>query len=587
MDAVTLLAINLSSERIVKKNSFLFASPLWLGPMFWGVLQSSWAQASSVTSDQLIRQQQRQQQLRQQQEGLPSVRLAVPPAATDQLPASETPCFVIKTIELVGPSSDAFQWALAAANPAADRAIGRCLGSQGINLVMKRLQNALIAGGYTTSRVIATTQNLQNGILQLTLVPGHIAAIRLQGAQPSAINLAASLPLAPGDLLNLRAIEQGLENLKRVPTVEADIQIAPAQHAHAQPGDSDLLLNWRQHKPWRLSFGVDDSGSRQTGKLMASATLSLDNLLRLSDLLYFSHSQDLGGGISGIRGTYSKTAHYSFPIQNWLWSLTTTQSHYYQQVVGINQSYIYSGDSQNHEIKWTRLLVRTGRSKTQAWTSAWLNSSRNFIEDTEILIQNRRSAGWAAGVSRVDYLGSASLSTNLAYRRGTGAFDAQPAPEEFSGMGTARLGVVSAAAQLSLPFAALSQSLRYDLAWRAQWNRTALTPIDRFSIGGRYTVRGFDGQNTLSAERGWLLRNDFSWSLPPLMGELYLGLDYGEVGGPSSVYLLGTRLAGAVLGWRGRIRQLSFDLFAGQPISRPSGFDTARNVAGFSLNASF
>ena len=36
---------------------------------------------------------------------------------------------------------------------------------------------------------------------------------------------------------------------------------------------------------------------------------------------------------------------------------------------------------------------------------------------------------------------------------------------------------------------------------------------DRFAIGGRYTVRGYDGEASLSAERGWLLRNDLSWAV--------------------------------------------------------------------------
>ena len=563
------------------------ARQLWLGSIFLGLIPSERAVALPDASDQLIRQQQRQQQLREQQEVQPSLPLQAPQAATDTLPASETPCVDIKVIVLTGPSSEAFQWALAAANQGADLAIGRCLGSQGINLVMKRVQNALIARGYLTSRVTATTQNLQAGTLQLILVPGRIAAIRLQGASPSAINLAAALPLRPGDLLNLRAIEQGLENLERVPTVDADIRITPSQAVNAQPGDSELLVTWQQQKPWRLSLGIDDSGSRQTGKFMGSATLSFDNLLRLSDLLYVSQSQDLGGGVSGPRGTHSKTVHYVFPIQNWLWSFTYNQGHYYQQVVGLNQSYIYSGDSQNNAVRWTRLLYRTGSSKTFAWTSVWLNTASNDIDDTGILVQNRRSAGWAAGLSRVDYLGSASLSTDLGYRRGTGAFNAQAAPEESSGEGTTRLGLVSASAQLSLPFGVLNQLLRYDFSWRAQWNRTALTLPDRFSIGGRYTVRGFDGQNTLRAERGWVVRNDWSWIVPGLAGEGYLGLDYGEVGGSGRDLLPGHHLVGAVMGWRGRIRQLCFDLFTGRPLLRPDGFDTARNVAGFSLYALF
>ena len=59
-------------------------------------------------------------------------------------------------------------------------------------------------------------------------------------------------------------------------------------------------------------------------------------------------------------------------------------------------------------------------------------------------------------------------------------------------------------------------------SWRAQWNRTPLAPQDRFSIGGRYTVRGFDGELTLMGERGWVLRNEIG--LPVGAGqELYAG----------------------------------------------------------------
>ncbi len=35
-----------------------------------------------------------------------------------------------------------------------------------------------------------------------------------------------------------------------------------------------------------------------------------------------------------------------------------------------------------------------------------------------------------------------------------------------------------------------------------------LTQQDKLSIGGRYTVRGFDGELSLSGEKGWLWRNE-------------------------------------------------------------------------------
>jgi hemolysin activation/secretion protein len=68
-----------------------------------------------------------------------------------------------------------------------------------------------------------------------------------------------------GDVLNLRDIEQGLENLQRLPSVQADFQIAPASAADAPPNSSDLLLKWHQQRPYRLLLQLDDGGSQATG----------------------------------------------------------------------------------------------------------------------------------------------------------------------------------------------------------------------------------------------------------------------------------------------------------------------------------
>ena len=142
---------------------------------------------------------------------------------------------------------------------------------------------------------------------------------------------------------------------------------------------------------------------------------------------------------------------------------------------------------------------------------------------------------------------------NLAYRRGTGAFRAMPAPEEDFGEGTSRMQVITADAQWLIPF---QLGAARPLYRRAQWNRTPLAPQDRFSIGGRYTVRGFDGELTLMGERGWVLRNEIG--LPVGAGqELYAGADYGHVAGPSTRWLQGRNLAGAVIGVRGGARASS------------------------------
>ncbi len=94
-------------------------------------------------------------------------------------------------------------------------------------------------------------------------------------------------------------------------------------------------------------------------------------------------------------------------------------------------------------------------------------------------------------------------------------------------------------ASVSAPFDLGSQRWNYHSRLRAQWHQTRLTPQDRFAIGGRHTVRGFDGTSVLSAESGMFLRNELSTQLGASPYSVYLGLDLGSVSGPSAEQLVG------------------------------------------------
>lgn len=536
-----------------------------------------------------LRQQERERaQQEQRQPPAPDVRLESPQAEPQtRLPETETPCFPIQRIELTGDSAEAFRWALGAADDGNDPAIGRCLGTTGINLVMRRIQNAIVARGFVTTRVLATPQDLSQGTLTLTVLPGRIRLLRFSPGSNSRATRWNAVPARPGDILNVRDIEQGLENFKRVPTAEADIRIEPATDEGSGPGDSDLVMDWQQRFPLRLSLSVDDSGSKSTGKYQGSATVSYDHWWTLNDLFYASFNHDLGGGEPGQRGSRGYTLHYEIPYGYWLLGFTSSSYDYHQAVAGANQTYRYSGNSHNSDIRLSRLVYRDAVRKTGAYLRGWTRESKNFIDDTEVEVQRRSMAGWEAGLTHREFLGEAVFDASVGYRRGTGAMGAISAPEEAFGEGTSRPIILTADAQFGLPFRLGPLAMRYGLNWRAQWNRTPLVPQDRFSIGGRYSVRGFDGEMSLTGERGWLVRNDLGVTLGQSGQELYLGLDYGQVGGPSSRLLVGDRLAGAVLGLRGGYRGLSYDVFAGRPIHKPDGFQTAKSTAGFNLSLSY
>jgi hemolysin activation/secretion protein len=561
--------------------------------LFGSLLISAWAVSaaplppapSDPFSQERLLQQERERVLRKQHEPSPDVRLEQPGSRlATRLPVEETPCFPIHRIELIGDSANRFQWSLKAADPDADPATGRCLGTAGINLTMKRIQDAIIGRGYVTSRVLAKPQDLKSGTLVLTLIPGRIHRIRFADGTSGRATQWNAVPASPGDLLNLRDIEQALENFKRVPTADADIRIMPAEGAGAQPGESDLVITWRQGTPLRLNISVDDAGNKATGRYQGTATLSYDNWWTLNDLFYVSYGNDLGGGGHGTR---NQTAHYSLPLGYWLLGFTASANNYYQSVAGASQTYRYSGKSQNDEIELARTVYRDASRKTTVSLAGWLETTNNYIDDTEVLVQRRRMAGWTLGIAHKEFIGKATLDLELDYRNGTGAMGSLPAPEEAFGEGTSRPRLLQGNLHLDLPFVVGRQQWRYLGVIRTQWNDTPLVPLDRFAIGGRYTVRGFDGENILSADRGWLIRNDLGLALGQTGQELYLGLDHGEVAGPSSTLLVGMQLTGAVLGLRGNLKNLSYDLFAGWPLQKPDGFVTASQTFGFNLNASF
>jgi hemolysin activation/secretion protein len=154
---------------------------------------------------------------------------------------------------------------------------------------------------------------------------------------------------------------------------------------------------------------------------------------------------------------------------------------------------------------------------------------------------------------------------------------------------TQQAGMINA--NLSVPFSVASQSFRYVTTVHAQFTNDTLFYLDDLTIGSRYTVRGFDGETMLAAERGFYWRNELQVPFGQTGQALYTGVDYGRIFGPNTAFLAGTQLAGAVIGIRGgipsRFAGVSYDLFAGTPIYKPAGFPTARFTVAFQMTAQF
>lgn len=560
---------------------------------------------AEIRMQQDIQQRQREEQLRQTMQPESDVRLHQKNTGetVNQLMGDDSsqPCFAINEVVLEGEHHARFQFALKRALRETGFQAGKCLNAGDINHIMTVAQNILIGQGYTTTRILAAPQDLNSGKLVLTVLAGYLKNVEMdmsQANQTHAGRIAAfqnEFPTRSDGILNLRDLEQGLENLKRIPTVEADIQIVPVEGV---PNQSTVLVKWQQRLvPYRLSVGMDDSGTKATGKYQGNVTFSADNPLGLSDLFYVNYGRSIGNvpdetdssGSLKKGGTHNYALHYSVPFGKWTWAFNHSGYRYHQAVAGLSAAYDYNGKSYNTDLGFNRLIYRDVKRKTHVGAKLWTRETQSYIDDAEITVQRRRTAGWLAELSHKEYIGNSTAQFKIAYKRGTGMSDALRAPEEAFGEGTSRMKIWTASADVNTPFQIGKQLFAYDTSVHAQWNKTPLTSQDKLAIGGHHTVRGFDGEMSLSAERGWYWRNDLSWQFKP-GHQLYLGADVGHVSGQSAKWLLGQTLAGTAIGIRGQIKlggNLHYDIFTGRALKKPEFFQSRKWASGFQVGCTF
>ncbi|WP_303820803.1 ShlB/FhaC/HecB family hemolysin secretion/activation protein, partial [Actinobacillus minor] len=315
-------------------------------------------------------QQQRHQHIQQAQDKIlqpqSDVRLDTTNKERLTLSNHEMPCYPIHRISLVDYSTTStssesqFQWAFDKAAHDLNLTLPHCFGGEGLGILMKQIQNRIIEKGYVTTRVVTQEQDLRSGTLTLTVIAGKVGntLVSDSGNVPrfTRLHVLTGLTFEKGDVLNVREIEQSLENLKRVPTAEANIEILPSE---TDVGVSDIKISYQQAFPFRVNLGLDDSGSTSTGKYQASGTLSWDNLFSANDLFYtsFTHSLKSSDDEAGKRATKNLTFYYSIPFGYWTLSASQTYNRYHQEVFGaFNNNYLYAGESNTTKATLSYLL---------------------------------------------------------------------------------------------------------------------------------------------------------------------------------------------------------------------------------------
>jgi hemolysin activation/secretion protein len=496
------------------------------------------------------------------------------PGDPEQVVVPEDPCFTINAIKWQDVTE--FSWLEAATAPF----VGRCMGAQSLKRLRDYLTFSLLERGYITSRVVYPQQNLSTGLLVVQIIPGRVGNI-VDAGEPIGHRWFA-LATTAGALLNRRDLDQTLENLRRLPS-QADMRIDLLPGSAL--GESDLQLRHGTGARYQGSLTLDDAGSRSTGKNQLSANLGLDSPLGMYDYLTLSYNtnadhanQSLGSRASGLQ--------WSLPLGYASFSLGVNSSNYKQTVAGFAAPIVYTGETRAMEAGLGLTTYRTGAFKGQTQLKLFRKISRNYIDDTEIAVQARDAVGGEVAHTHKHFIGPWAISLGWVHRFSLPSWSKNPGilVGEPDWNGRYRLNTYSLSASRQGDWAGHLWHYQTQLRW--QQGGAHLPPFEYTAIGGRYSVRGFNGENTLSAASGGYWRNEAGLILSAAH-QLYFALDAGRIAGPQAQGLTQPFLAGAAIGLRGRLWRVSYDLSLGRPLSQPDTFPKTPPVVAASFAFEF
>lgn len=456
---------------------------------------------------------------------------------------------------------------------------GQKIGVKGINMLMQAINGEIMNRGYVTTRVYVEEQDLSTGNFFFTLLPGTISDIRFREETWGTWHNAVAMKR--GSLLNIRDIEQTVDNFNSVPGQNADIKIEPGP----KEGQSDLVIDIKRDKPYKLFLSVDNSGTEDTGKAQMSGGLQLSNPLSVNDIFYVNWNEDATQS-GETKGTRANSIYYSVPVGKERFTFSHSKQEYKQTVEYAVNPFKSEGEYTQTSLTWTHLLSRGQTYKTDFELGLVHKTRHSYIDGTEIGVQRQKTTAMQLGFNHRQYLGPSVLDASLKWQKGLPWFaDAGPT-DGMPGEATTQYNMYLSTLNFitPVPFGE-NYDAQYNVSIRAQKSDQRIYGSEFFSIGGWYSVRGFDGEQTLSAEDGIIVRNELRFPIENLPHQIYFAIDYGKVHGPSTEYLLGTELVGGAIGVRGQYKNFSYDAFVGWPIKKPDGFTCDSRTYGFMITA--
>lgn len=198
---------------------------------------------------------------------------------------------------------------------------GKTFDLAGLRGLAERITDVYQAGGYPFARAILPPQDLANGDLRIEVIEGRYGVVQAEGDDSALARQATAFldGLLPGSVIASGPLERAALLLDDLPGIQSAATVRPGEQA----GTGDLIVQISRDQRVRGDIGLDNAGSRYTGKNRVRANVDINSpfllgdqitvraLLSEEELWLGSLGYSLPLGASGLRGNvgYSHTSY--------------------------------------------------------------------------------------------------------------------------------------------------------------------------------------------------------------------------------------------------------------------------------------
>lgn len=448
---------------------------------------------------------------------------------------------------------------------------GGCLGVAQLNELLKDITDHYLHRGYVITRAYLPQQDLNSGELKVIVVEGRLEGLD-SSSLASPLESAMAFPGTVGDVLDLRELEQWVDQLARLPSRHPQLELVPGQTV----GGSRVSLKGERSKPWRASANRNNHGDTSTGRQQAGIGLEWDSPLGLADQLSLRANRDAVS--DRWRHSESQSLFYSLPYGWWTFNFSHSQSEYRTRNNASGFVFGLSGDTSSQQLRGERVLHRDNLGKTSLNFGLSHLRTRNYLEDTLLRTSSHRITESQLGFNHGRRIGNAFVNLDAGWQQGIGALDAQRDLSTRRGAPTSRYQKYTLTLSYQQSIRWLGQYWTVDSLATGQHAEDELYGPQRLSVGGLGAVRGFQVQN-LSGNSGGYWRSQVRWRHPvaweplrPWVHEVGVGFGY-DVGvisrGPHNPDVAG-RLSGNAWELSARGTHLAASLVFARSLESPA-----------------